>query len=267
MMSLFSLRVNAQEALPDSSAKVLNAATEENVPDMGACNMADSLEAYRAQVGELKSQKLDVLQGVGFGLLALVVSMLVMAVAFNRKMSKLKREFSTDKGKGDAAEAQKKDSQRLVMKMTNLEKRVASAEKDLKLLVANQQYAAQASVGNAAASAASGSATAAKKDTGTFFMSAPVGFGEFDNAMRSDKQRQDTVYEFHGLADGTAEFELKPADGMGYWILENRQQVIETVCDVEKYGGGTHAVTLTNGLVELSNGKWIVKRRAKVMLV
>lgn len=266
-MSLFSLRVNAQEALPDSSAKVLNAATEENVPDMGACNMADSLEVYRAQVGELKSQKLDVLQGVGFGLLALLLAMVAMAVVFNKKMSKLKRDLCADKGKGDAAEAQKKEFKNLVIKITNLETRLAAVERNLKLVAANGQSAAQSSVGNATAKAFHGAATSAKKDHDIFYMSAPVGFGEFDNAARSDKQRQDSIYEFHRLADGTAEFELKPADGMGYWILENRQQVIETVCDVEKYGGGTHAVTLTKGLAELSNGKWIVKRRAKVMLV
>lgn len=226
----------------------------------------NSIDSCNTEVTALKSQTPDVKQIVGYGTLALGVVLLLAAIVANIVAHNVVGRRAKNDDEDESKENAKKSAEEMAMKLANTEKRLAAMEKQLKSLSAQMRSAAPPFANSGAVQYGNQPNTAAKPEPEIFYMPQPSGEREFDNASRSDKQKDGTVYVFHRKGADMAEFELAPVGNALFWVLENKREAIETVCKVTQDNGGKTIVTICPGLAELSGGKWIVKSPAQVII-
>lgn len=270
MMSFFALNMGATEASQvhnpsEKQVESTNLKAELDNVNARIDNMTANVDSCKTALADNESSKVDYDKALWFAV-ALCLVLLVFIIVFGRQISRMNRKLGTAMSKDDTVSNRKDASQQLLVKIKNLEVRLAAVEK--RLVAAETQLRSQGQ--NANAGVATSTVINTEKNTGKssdiFYMPAPAEYGEFDDALRTDTKKHDTVYKFQIQRDGTATFEVDCNDSQKYWITENRQKVIESVCDLVG-SDGIIAVTQRKGIVEYSNGKWIVKKRAVVNFV
>lgn len=269
-MSFFTLNVGATEASQvhtqnEKQVESTNLKAGFDKVNARIDYMTVSVDSCKTTLADYESSKVDYDKALWFAA-ALCLVLLVVIIVFGRQISRMNRKLDTAMSKDGTTGNRKDASRQLLAKIKNLEVRLAAVEK--RLFAAEAQLNGQGQ--NANAGAAMPTAINTEKNTGkgsdTFYMPAPAEYGEFDDALRTDAKKHDTVYKFQIQRDGTATFEVDCNDSQKYWISENKQKVIESVCDLEG-SDGIVAITRRKGIVEYSNGKWIVKKRAVVNFV
>lgn len=269
-MSIFALNVGATETPQGNDSKVGQADFEsiksklESV-ESSVGNMKADVDSCSVRLDNVETTKVDSDKAL-WAVVALCFLLIVLIVVVSAQLSNLKCKLAAVRPKDGADNAGNDELQQLVMKISNLEKRLVFAQN--RLLVVEMQLKNQGADPNSAAAkpSAANAEKAVDKTPQTFYMPAPNEDGYFDDALRTSTKRQDSVYRFRIQPDGTALFEVDCNDSMKYWIAENRQQVIESVCDLEGTDG-FNAHTLAKGVAELSGGKWTVRQRAVVKFV
>lgn len=101
-----------------------------------------------------------------------------------------------------------------------------------------------------------------------FYMSTPNKDGSFNSASYSEQFLPSvSIYHFTPVNDKEAEFEFESDEQGTRDALNFSKSYIEPVCDEENdvTPDSKKVVTLRKGLVEKSNGNWIVKQKAVVM--
>lgn len=101
-----------------------------------------------------------------------------------------------------------------------------------------------------------------------FYMSTPNKDGSFNSASYSEQFLPSvSIYHFTPINDKEAEFEFESDEQGTRDALNFSKSYIEPVCDEENdvTPDSKKVVTLRKGLVEKSNGNWIVKQKAVVM--
>ncbi len=234
--------------------------------------LADSVQALHRQVDKLaltvqtlRDDTVTKKQMWGY-MLALAAVLLVVLLAVYAKLSAaVSRKSSGRAATGSSDSACNAELQVLKTRVANAEQRLAKVEAEREKLVVAvaARHAAQPVM---ASNAAVKATTANASGLGVFYAKTLSAHGTLDIMKQKDMRREEAVFEFRHTDASHAKFTVCGNDRMMRWAIENRQTVLEPVCDIMSDDGVSRVETKDEGEAELVGGNWTVTHRAKIII-